>query len=309
MNPVLAVLAVVIIIIPAPPATDDQGPPSLPPPGGALEQGGSGADAGTGQNTLGVGGVATPPEAILTTSDSASPLRITGGGTENSPTVYDGQGHTVGGIDISADNVTVQNFYVRNAHNAGIHSTGSHITIQNNNIDQVDDGGQGDINGISFFGDNYSIINNRIGPHLVRGRPNGSHTDGIQTWNSSSKRSSSNVLIAGNRIEGPTTTSDETYVHQGVMAEGARSTDGGGGGRGESRNWLIEENYFATAGNQVIKLDDIHDVEIRENLFAGSATKIVESTSLSSEIEYVDNVVSGSYGNIGSNLAVKASPQ
>jgi hypothetical protein len=302
MNPVLAVLAVIIIILPAPPGTGNQGPPSLPMPGGAADQGGSGADTGTGQSTLGVGGVATPPGAMLATSDSASALRITNGGTADSPTVYDGQGHTVAGIDITADNVTVQNFYIQNAHNAGIHSTGSNITIQNNNINQVDDGGQGDINGISFFGDNYRIVNNRIGPNLVKGSPNGSHTDGIQTWNSSSKRSSSNVLIAGNRIEGPTTTSDETYIHQGVMAEGARSTDGGGGGKGESQHWLIADNFFATAGNQVIKLDDIHDVEIRDNLFAGSATKIVESTSLSSEIKYVDNVVRGSYRTIGSNL-------
>jgi hypothetical protein len=308
MSPVVAVLAVVIIILPAPPGTADQASPSLTPPGGSVEQG-SEADAGTGQSTLGVGGVATPPGAVLTTADSTSPVSITSGGTSESPTVYDGQGHTVGGIEISADNVVVENFFVRNAHNAGVSSLGSNITIRNCDIAQVDDGGTHDINGISFFGDGHKILFNRIGPNLVKGSPNGSHTDGIQTWNTSSKRSSSNVVIEGNRVEGPTSSSDETYIHQGVMAEGARSSDGGGGGSGASRNWLIQDNFFATAGNQVIKLDGIEDVEIARNVFAGNAAKIVESTEISSGVRYVDNLVTGSYATIGANLTSGASAQ
>jgi len=265
-------------------------------------------DSGSAQ-TLGVGGVATPPGAILTTSDSTSVLNITRGGTSTSPKVYDGQGHTVGGIHISADYVTVQNFYVRGAGNAGIYSMGTGITIQNCDIAQVNEGGEGDINGISFFGNGHKVLYNRIGPKLVEGDPNGSHTDGIQTWNTPSKHSSSTVLILGNWIEGPISTSDETYIHQGVMAEGADSTDGGGGGSGVSQNWLIDSNYFATAGNQCLKFDDIDKVHITRNTFAGKASHVVESTDLSSGTKYYDdNVVTGRYGDIGVSVTSGAGP-
>jgi hypothetical protein len=246
-----------------------------PPPGGG--------------QTLGVGGVATPAGAVLTTADSTSALTITSGGTAAAPKVYDGQAHTVGGIKIAADNVVVQNFYIRDAHNAGIYSIGSNVTIQNCDISRVDDGGQGDINGVTFFGDNVKILLNRIGPNLVKGDPHGSHTDGIQTWNTPSKRSSSNVLIMGNWVEGPTNTSDVTYMHQGVMAEGKDSTDGGGGGTGASRNWLITRNHLP-AGNHCIKLDGILDVHITGNDFSWVGDQITEITSLSTGCKfYSDN--------------------
>lgn len=244
--------------------------------------------------TVGVGGISTAsgPEVTLIDADSNETLKI-----RESNRVYDGQGHTVKKIDIRADNVIVQNFYVRGAGNAGIYSIGNNVTIQNCDIARVDDGGEGDINGITFFGDGTRILFNAIGKSdfLVTGELNGSHTDGIQTWNTPSKRSSSNVEIRGNHISGPPQ-SDPRYLHQGVMAEGHHTTDGGGGGTGVSQNWVIEDNYFRTFGNQCIKLDDIHNVRISGNTFDGACKKIVATGRLSTGIEFAsDNIITGSY--------------
>lgn len=261
---------------------------------------GGGGGGGTPTQTLGVGGIPTASgsNVTLTNADSGSTLNITTSGTSTTRRIYDGQGHTVAGINIAADYVTVQNFVIRGASNAGIYSIGTGVTIQNNDIAQVDEGGVGDINGITFFGNDTKILYNAIGKDaFLAVRPlNGSHTDGVQTWNTPSKRSSSNVLIKGNWIDGPVQ-SDDRYIHQGVMSEGKDSTDGGGGGTGTSQNWTVESNYFRTYGNQCLKFDDIHTVLITKNTFAGACTKIVATGTLSTGITFAgDNIITGSYG-------------
>jgi hypothetical protein len=261
---------------------------------------------GPGAQVLGVGGVATPVGAILTTTDSTATLNITTSGTSSAQRVYDGQGHTVGQINIAADYVTVQNFRSRGAGNAGIYSTGTGNVIQNNDIAQVTEGGVGDINGITFFGDGTKILFNKV-DNLVSGPLNGSHTDGIQSWNTPSKRSSSNVVIKGNWINGPTQ-SDPNYIHQGVTAEGNNATSGGGGGTGDSANWTIDGNYFNTYGNQVLELHDIQGVVVTRNTFAGNATKIVNSADGSTVTYYADNTVTGSYGATGVAVTAGSGP-
>lgn len=254
--------------------------------------------------TLGVGGIATAsgPNVTLITEDLADTLVIT---TPNQ--IYDGQSHTVEKIDIQADGVTVQNFFVRGGGNAGIYCQAENCTIQNNDIALINEGGEGDINAITFFGDGTKILYNNI-DNLADPPLNGSHTDGIQSWATPSKNSSSNVLIKGNRISGPEQ-SDERYIHQGVMAEGPESTDGGGGGSGVSSNWVIEGNYFRTFGNQVIKVDDIHNVTITRNIFDGATTKIVETGDLSTNVLYYsDNTVTGTYGSTGVSILPGSGP-
>src|SRR4051812_2451717 len=106
----------------------------------------------SGTQTLGVGGVSTPPGAILATSDQTGvQLNITTSGTAANPRVYDGQGHTIGKIEIRANYVVVQNYRVRPRANLGI-SIGygdakvNHVTVQNNDIKDVMLSGDGDLN-------------------------------------------------------------------------------------------------------------------------------------------------------------------
>lgn len=253
---------------------------------------------------LGVGGTpaATGPNAVLATADSTATLNITAGGK-----TYDGQGHTVPKINVAADGVTVQNYRVTGAANSGIVSEGVGNVIRNNDISHVAEAGTGDINAVTFFGDGTQILYNNI-DQLVQGAPGDSHTDGIQTWNTPAHRASSNVTIRGNRINGPVVT-DPAYIHQGVMAEGKDSTDGGGGGVGVSANWLVDGNFFNTYGNQALKFDDVDNVVITRNVFAGAATKIVEPGMLSvGTTYYADNVVTGTYGSVGVPVTAGVGP-
>jgi hypothetical protein len=257
---------------------------------------GPGADGSPPREGVGVGGVATPANAVLTTRDSTEPLSIDESGSEESPRVYDGQGHTVGTIDIRADWVVVQNFRVQATGQYGIDSRGTHITIQNNDIKGVRVSGDGDLNAITFVGDYHSIRYNTA-IDFVSGDPGDSHTDAIQTWNDDPGESSSYVVIEGNYFSGPPEEgTGDSHIHQCVMAEGSDSTDGGGGGTGRSHDWLIAGNY-CTAD---MKFDDIDRVTVTGNEFAGVDKRVVVVTRRSSEFEFhSDNKITGRYGQIG----------
>ena len=126
-----------------------------------------------------------------------------------------------------------------------------------------------------------------------------SHTDGIQTWNNDPGESSSYVVIEGNYFSGPLEDDHSSYIHQCVMSQGAEATDGGGGGTGPSRDWLIAGNYCV--GD--MKFDDIDDVTVTGNEFAGIDKRVVVVTPLSSGFEfYSNNKITGRYGQIGVEL-------
>jgi hypothetical protein len=267
---------------------DSASPTSRPGPGAG----------GSPSERLGVGGVATPANAVVTTGDSTEPLKIRDSGSEGSPRVYDGQGRTVGTIDIRADWVVVQNFKVQATGQYGIDSRGTHVTIQNNDIKGVHASGDGDLNAITFFGD-YTSIRNNTAIDFVSGGSGDSHTDAIQTWNQHPGESSSYVVIQGNYFSGPLEDDHSSYIHQCVMSEGAESTDGGGGGTGPSRDWLVAGNYCV--GD--MKFDDIDSVTVTGNEFAGIDKRVVVVTPLSSGFEfYSDNKITGRYGQIGVEL-------
>jgi hypothetical protein len=263
--------------------------------------------------TLGVGGIPTPaagPNVTLITSDSTSGLTINSSGTSTAPKIWDGGGHSVGRITIDASWVVVQNFRVNADGQYGIYSTGKNNVIANNDIRNVH--APGDLNAITFFGDGTHVIYNTA-INFVTGDPGTSHTDAIQTWDTSSKQPSSNVVIQGNRFVGPANPSRSSSVpsiHQCIMAEGPASTDGGGGGAGPMANWIVADNYFSGSWNQEVKFDDVDNVSLTRNTFAGSSTKICEVTSLSSGFKYYsDNIVTGSYSSgIGVSVTAGAGP-
>lgn len=273
---------------------------------------GGGDDGGTPTQTLGVGGVATPPGAILATSDQPGvQLNITTSGTATQRRVYDGQGHKIGQVKIRASYVTVQNYRIEAQVQYGVDcklGTSNHdVIIQNNDIKDVRPSGDGDLNAMTINGNDIKILYNTAINFVGQESP-GSHTDAIQTWNDGpGDESTSNLYVIGNRFQGPPAETDSpTYqhIHQALIGEGKDSTDGGGGGTGVSQNWFIADNYFTAD----CKFDDIDNVTFTRNTFAGIDKRVVVVSSLSSGFKYYsDNVVTGSYS-VGIGAPVISGP-
>lgn len=262
---------------------------------------------GTAGRTRGVGGVAAPPAGpgvTLITSDSASELSITASG------IWDGGGKKRPRIDIQADDVTVQNFVVTGGARDGISVRGKNVTVQNCDIYGITES-TGDMNAVTFFGDDFKMLYNTIGVtnFLLSGPRGSAHVDAVQTWNNDPGEQSARVQIIGNRIVGPAS-SDSRYISQGVMAQGKDATDGGGGGTGDSFDWLISDNLFEHSSiNQIIKLDDINDSDIARNTFSGSSGRVIHNTSLSSGNKFwSSNQITGSYGQVGMSITQGEGP-
>ncbi len=284
-------------------------------PSGAVVAPSAGASSGTTNPSLGVCAIPSPapgPNVVQTNLDSTAPLTIAVGGTAASPKIYDGGCHTVGTITIRANYVTVQNFKINASGQYGIDSDGTGITIQNNDIKGVHASGDGDLNAITFFGDDTKILNNTA-IDFVTGSPGSSHTDGIQTWVSTSHpTASTNVTIKGNKFTGPPNPSRDpniASIHQCVMAEGLNQ-GGNSGGNGNPNNWLIADNYFSDSWNQCIKLDGVNNASVTRNEFAGSSDSVIEIAPASLGVKYYsDNKVSGTYKNgIGTTVTQGAGP-
>jgi hypothetical protein len=262
--------------------------------------------------TLGVGGVSTPPNAILTTANSSSSLTISTSGTASSPRVYDGQGFTVGRINVEANYVVVQNFRINANSQYGAYLDGNNITFQNNDIKGVKPTGDGDLNAITAFGNNIKIRYNTA-INFVSVDPGDSHTDFIQTWVSSSHPvASANWEITFNKATGPANPSrlnSVASIHQCIMAEGFGRGGNSGGNGGDPNNWLIADNEFGDSWNQCIKLDGVDNVHVTRNRFVGSSDRVMEVTSASSNVKFwSDNVVSGSYGSLGMGTTSGSGP-
>lgn len=262
--------------------------------------------------TLGVGGVGTPAGAILTTSDSTSALNITTSGTALNPRVYDGQGHTVGRINVTANYVVVQNFNINANSQYGALLDGNNITFQNNDIKGVKPTGDGDLNAITAFGNNIKIKYNTA-INFVSGDPGDSHTDFIQTWVSSSHPvGSANWEIIGNKATGPANPSrlnSVASIHQCIMAEGYGRGGNSGGNGTDPNNWLIADNEFGDSWNQCIKLDGVDNVNITRNKFVGSSTKVMDVSSASSNVKFwSDNTVGSGYGSVGMTMTSGSGP-
>ncbi|ONI81290.1 hypothetical protein ALI144C_22475 [Actinosynnema sp. ALI-1.44] len=261
------------------------------------------------KQTLGVGGVATPPGAVLVAGRN-SKYTIDSGGTAVAPKVYDCQGNTIrGGVLIKADHVVIQNCRVDAAQQYGIYSdNNTDVTIQNNDIKGVK--GPGDLNAVTFFGDGHRILYNTA-INFVTGDPGDSHTDFIQTWVSSSHPTASdNVQIRGNKAIGPANPDRDNSIpsiHQFLMAEDYGRGGNTGGNTDGMKNWIVADNEIGDSWNQAIKIDGPDNVSITRNKFVGSSTYVMDVTSASAGVKfYSDNQVSSDYTSLG--MAITAGP-
>jgi hypothetical protein len=275
----------------------------------------SGGGPAPGTQTLGVGGVATPAGAILATADKpGTALTITGSGTASNPVVYDGQGKKIGRVTFDGcQYVVVQNYYIQSGNQYGVvFDDASNVTLQNCDISNVRNSGDGDLNAITMWGGSNNKIRYNTSVNFVGGAvPSGSHTDWLQTWISSSHpNAATNLQIVGNKAVGPSNTSrDESVasIHQCIMVESA-GHGGNSGGSGTPTGWFIAENEFGDSWNQAIKLDAGNNFTITRNRFVGSSDHVVELTSGSGNKFYSDNVVGSGYGDVGITVTGGSGP-
>lgn len=270
----------------------------------AWSSGGGGGGGGT--RTAGPGGIATPAGATLTTSDTSSQLNISSGGTSGNPRVYDGQSHTVGRINVTADWVVVQNFKIFSNNQYGCFIEADNVTFQNNDIKGLSPTGDGDLNAMTVFGSDIKILYNTM-IDFVGTDPGDSHTDGIQTWISSShSRASNNWEIIGNIMTGPSNPSRSNSVasiHQAIMVEGQGRGGNSGGSGGQQSNWLILDNTFSASWNQDMKFDcGGSNIQIARNKFVGSSDRVIEDDTSGGIRFYSDNQVTGNYGTVGMSI-------
>ena len=185
-------------------------------------------------------------------------LTITKGGTAEKPITYAGNGQTVGGITIEADNVIVDGFVMNEPEAPGVEMTGDNITLRNNAITRPH-GHDGD--GVRFFGNNLEILNNKIS----RTSNKYGHADCMQTF-ASDTPPSRHVLIEGNRCEG--------IDNMCLMAEGPN--DGEGDGVGHSSHFIIRNNYCETLkASQNLMFEDVQNTVIEGNDFEGNPVKAI----------------------------------
>jgi chondroitinase B-like protein len=265
----------------------------------------------TSPQTLGVGGIATPADAIVATGNTGA-LNITSGGTAAKLKIYDGKGFTCGRVTISAPYVAVQNYNIRSGNQYGVVIDASNVILQNCDIADVRVSGDGDLNAITAWGNDIFILYNTA-VNFVGGDPGDSHTDAIQTWVSTSHpTASSRWTIRGNKFVGPANPSrldSVPSIHQCIMAEDVNRGGNSGGSTSGMTNWLIADNEFGDSWNQSIKLDGVDDVNITRNRFTGSSDKVVDLGDGASNVKfYSDNTVGGGYGSVGVSVTSGSGP-
>lgn len=254
--------------------------------------------------TLGVGGIAPPPGAILETQDRfGQAWTITSGGTDTNPKVYDGQNHTVGRITVQAKYVVVQNYRINPQSQYAVVVDADYFTLQNCDIKGVRVSGDGDLNAITLYRSYFKCKYNTA-INYIDGDPGGSHTDFIQTWVSSSHpQPASNVEVIGNKVTGPHNTgrsSSIPSIHQIIMVESA-GRGGNSGGSGTPSNWLVAENEFLDSWNQAVKTDFGDNFIFTRNKFTGSSDKVFQLDGTGNKV-YSDNEFGSQYGSIGTTV-------
>jgi hypothetical protein len=278
---------------------------------GGTVSGGGGGGGSTGTRTVGPGGVPKPAGAVTGLGSSGSQLNISTGGTSSAPRVIDGESRTVGRINITADWVVVQNYHIDSGNQYGVFIEASNVVLQNCDIKGLTPTGDGDLNAITAFGDNIKILFNNM-VNFVDGDPGGSHTDGIQTWVSSSHSSSSNNWqIVGNVMTGPANPGRDdgiASIHQCIMVEGQGRGGNSGGSGGQQSGWYIADNTFGDSWNQCLKFDTSGSgFVITRNKFVGSSDRVIDPGSTGIKF-YSDNQITGNYGSTGISITSGTGP-
>jgi parallel beta helix pectate lyase-like protein len=185
-------------------------------------------------------------------------------GTAQQPITLLGTGATtVKGVTVDTNNVVIEGFHLVGAEAPGASLSGNNITFRNNTVGHTSGD---DRDGIRFFGNNVTISHNTISDINPEGTP--AHADCMQTFATDEEHpASSNVTISFNRCE--------RISNMCVIAEGPNSEAGDGSGVGVSRNVVFTNNYCENHATQAVFFDDIQQVKVTNNEFAGPVNHAV----------------------------------
>lgn len=153
-------------------------------------------------------------------------------------------------VDSSVESNTVQR-----AATAGISISGQRVTVRQNVVSATRPDGDGDADGVRFFGNGHRIISN-----VIRDIPGGgaAHPDCFQTFDAGYP-ATFNVEIVGNTCQ--------RVAENCLIAAGDER--GNGDAPAESRSITFTGNTCATGGDQSVALRRWPNVEMRKNKLSG----------------------------------------
>ena len=157
---------------------------------------------------------------------------------------------------------TIQSNVVRHAAAAGIAISGQRITVRENLVIDTVPGGDGDADGMRFFGNGHRIISNTIRDIGLAGSPPGSgpgaHPDCFQTFDTGHS-STFDVVILGNACQ--------------AVPENCLTATGDERGNSDApagtRSITFLGNFCATNGEQAVNLRHWPNVDVLKNKLFG----------------------------------------
>lgn len=230
---------------------------------------------------------AGPGDRICLDGDlGGTQLEVRRSGEEGRPiTILGGGRAVVGQIEVVADHVVIDGVRAEQPESPGVLLMGDNLTLRASSVisPQV---GDGDGDGIRFFGNDINILNNVV--RDTRGRDE-NHADAIQTFATSDNYTpSQRVTISGNRFE------DIDNIC--IIAEGPESEAGDGTGEGDSNTFVITDNYCENRAGQAFYFDDIGKVTLTGNEIVGKIAKAFSFQNDSVGAKISDNEIGPGVG-------------
>jgi parallel beta-helix repeat protein len=165
-------------------------------------------------------------------------------------------------ICASCTDSTIESNTVTHAATTGISVSGQRITVRENRVSETVAGGDGDADGVRFFGNGLRIISNSIQDITVKGSPVDPHPDCFQTFDTGHS-ATFDVEIVGNACR--------NVAENCLVATGDESGNNEAPAGAKSITFI--GNDCATDGDQAVNLRRWPNVDVRKNHLLGPNLK------------------------------------
>lgn len=165
----------------------------------------------------------------------------------------------------------------------GIEITGSRITVRGNSISDTVPVGDGDADGVRFYGDGFRISDNTIFDISAEGYSSAPHPDCFQTFDQN-RPATFDVVISGNTCR--------NVDAQCLIATGDQN--GNGGAPSGVPSIIFQNNMCANNGAQAVNLRRWPNVQVLHNTFSGpNLTRAVLIADGSTGCTVIGNTTTG----------------